>query len=145
MHCLGLACQTLLNALRTLWLCKCLVLCTDSKKELDARAKALVKEATSPKKTMPKKTTPKKTTPKKTTTIKKGKSAKETRTRGSSSANRTKGKSGDKVPKGKKTSKKSQEKLAEIQRVQKEAEWMFRSTELEVSSLHGVKPVKCGM
>ena len=130
-----LTCQTLLNVLRTLWLCKCLVLCTDSKKELDARAKALVKEATSPKKT----------TPKKTTTIKKGKSAKETRTRGSSSANRTKGKSGDKLPKGKKTSKKSQEKLAEIQRVQKEAEWMFRSTELEVSSLHGVKPVKCGM
>ena len=129
-------CQTLLNVLRSRWLncfCKCLVLCADSKKELDARAKELVKEATSPKKT-----TPKKTTPKKTTTIRRTKSTKETKHKDSKetagkSVNRAKGKSGEKGLNKKKSSKKSQQKLAEIQRVQKEAEWIFRSTELEVS------------
>ena len=117
--------------LRSRWLncfCKCLVLCADSKKELDARAKELVKEATSPKKT----------TPQKTTTIRKTKNTKETKHKDSKetagkSASRAKGKSGEKGPNKKKSSKKSQQKLAEIQRVQKEAEWIFRSTELEVS------------
>lgn len=51
-------------------------MCADSKKELDAQAKALVKEAASPRKS------PKKTTTKKTATAKKDKSAKETKKQG---------------------------------------------------------------
>ena len=115
--------------------CKCFVSCADSKKELDAQAKALVKEAASPRKS------PKKTTTKKTATTKKrqerqGNKKQEGDRRQGCERQGCERKEWTERIKGEVSSKKSQQKLAEIQSVQKEAEWMFSFTELEVSSLY---------
>ena len=111
------------------------IFCADTKKELDSQVKVLVKEAASPhKKTSPKKTSPKKTAPKKTapkkTTVKK---AKDPETKGKSAKDKS----------GEKGSQKKKQKLAEIERVQKEAKWMFPPGESEVKSMLIKSPMKC--
>ncbi len=79
----------------------------------------------------------KKTAPRKKTAVTKGKSAKETKSKSgektrSNSGSKAKGRNGEKASKEKTRSEKAQQKLADIQRVQKEAEWMFTSEPIDL-------------